>query len=458
MNAGKSFIGSYVLGMGFVLSEEEALAMIECDPKNRDVLFPYLNGKDLNTHPEQKPSRRVINFWDWPEEKAKEYEEPYRIVLERVKLERQKLNTRTSTGRRRKEYWWLYASDAKSLYHAIGRGHAFMHHPVDWAPDMEPMGRVLACSRVSKTGAFSFLSNDWVYSDAVVVFAMDDDADFSVMQSSIHEVWARKYSSSLETRLRYTPTDVFETLPFPDSGMQSSLGRLGDAYHLLRANIMDDEGIGLTKLYNRFHNADERDAQIDELRDLHRQIDEAVSEAYGWTDLYLEHDFHKIGYLPENDNIRFTISEKARIEVLRRLARLNKERYEEEIAQGLHSNAKGAKKKSPVKKRRSTAKVYDIPSYSERDIPKAAEPGSPQMDIFSDPSPLTSRGNQWGSEPIDQILAWLEAHPGWHTKKAILNGCEANPVDWNEVISELLEEGFIESNGKGKTRYYRAVL
>ncbi|MFK1916770.1 hypothetical protein ACIXKU_19745, partial [Bacteroides fragilis] len=60
-NAGKSFIGSYVLGMGFVLSPEEAEVLITKDPRNKDVLFPYLNGEDLNNDPEQKPSRWVIN-------------------------------------------------------------------------------------------------------------------------------------------------------------------------------------------------------------------------------------------------------------------------------------------------------------------------------------------------------------------------------------------------------------
>ena len=29
-------------------------------------LFPYLNGEDLNTRPDQSPSRWVINFFDWP--------------------------------------------------------------------------------------------------------------------------------------------------------------------------------------------------------------------------------------------------------------------------------------------------------------------------------------------------------------------------------------------------------
>ena len=40
-NQSKSFIGSYVLGMGFILTPEEAQVLIEKNPRNKDVLFPY---------------------------------------------------------------------------------------------------------------------------------------------------------------------------------------------------------------------------------------------------------------------------------------------------------------------------------------------------------------------------------------------------------------------------------
>ncbi|MDW8217289.1 MAG: hypothetical protein RML57_06775 [Acidobacteriota bacterium] len=83
-NAGKAFIGSYVRGIGFVLTPEEAQDLIAKDPKNKDVLFPYLNGEDLNSRPDQSPSRWVINCFDWPLEKAMAYPDCFRIVEEKV--------------------------------------------------------------------------------------------------------------------------------------------------------------------------------------------------------------------------------------------------------------------------------------------------------------------------------------------------------------------------------------
>ena len=43
-NQDKSFIGSYVLGMGFVLTPEEAQSLIEKDSRNKDVLLIFTIG------------------------------------------------------------------------------------------------------------------------------------------------------------------------------------------------------------------------------------------------------------------------------------------------------------------------------------------------------------------------------------------------------------------------------
>ena len=71
-NADIAFIGCYVLGMGFVVEPDEAKAWIAENPHNTEVLFPYLNGEDLNSRPDCSASRWVIDFNDWPESKAKE--------------------------------------------------------------------------------------------------------------------------------------------------------------------------------------------------------------------------------------------------------------------------------------------------------------------------------------------------------------------------------------------------
>ena len=60
------------------------------------------------------------------------------------------------------------------------------------------------------------------------------------------------------------------------------------------------------------------------------------------------------------------------------------------------------------------------------------------------------------SSTVISVLAWLEAHTGWHGKQVILNGCRADPDGWDAAIEELLKEGFIEADGTGNARRYRA--
>jgi hypothetical protein len=146
--------------------------------------------------------------------------------------------------------------------------------------------------------------------------------------------------------INYSPSDCFETFPFPLD--LHDLESIGERYYAHRQRIMQSRQEGLTKTYNRFHNPDEEAEDIERLRELHVEMDEAVADAYGWDDLDLEHGFHET-----KQGVRFTISEEARREVLDRLLLLNHERYAEEVAQGLHDKKakKGKGKKRGSKKR-----------------------------------------------------------------------------------------------------------
>jgi hypothetical protein len=322
VNRAKSFIGYFVNGMGFVLSPKEAQTLIEKDLRNENVLFPYLSGQDLNTSPNQSPSRWVINFFDWPLEKAETYTEPMAIVREKVYPVRAKVRRKAH-----REYWWHYGDKRPALYEAI-----------------KPLSRVLITAQVSKYSLFAFHRNDIVFTHKIIVFPFEDVHWFAILQSDIHECWARTYSSTLETRMSYTPRDCFETFPFPQSPIPNlqSLTTIGETYHEHRRQIMLDRQEGLTKTYNRFHDPAEAASDIARLRELHVEMDQAVAAAYGWDPsagsgqvLNLEHGFHET---PQG--VRYTISQEARWEVLDRLLALNHERYAEEVKAGLHEKKK----------------------------------------------------------------------------------------------------------------------
>lgn len=386
-NAGKSFQGSIVLGLGFTMSETEAQALIARDAKNAEVLFPYLNGEDLNSHPEQQPSRCVVNFWDWPlardaagvwattdEEQqaqwlregrvpndypgrvAEDFAEPIEIVRRLVKPERDKLEGNPSAeGRKRK--WWLYGRDAKALYHTIGRGHAFARHPEGWDEAAKRPKRVLAFVQTSKTKYPVFLPNNLIFDQKLIVLNMTSSAAFALLCSNIHYVWVHARGGKLKTDAVYNPSDVFETFPFPLT-FADKLEKVGRIYEAARQHVMSVNKLGLTKLYNGFHTRDCSDAGVVELRELHVQVDQAVLDSYGWQDVDLKHGFLAVPYLPENDRIRFTICEQARLEILRRLSRLNRERYEEEQHEAEERQAQVPDR--PVRVRRGKKPKLDV--------------------------------------------------------------------------------------------------
>jgi hypothetical protein len=441
-NEGIAFQGSIVLGMGFVLTNDEAQKMLDVDPRNAEVVFPYLNGEDLNSDPEQKPSRWVINFWDWPEERVKAYELPFQWVREHVYPERIQNKDRGA-----REKWWLFLRPRPELYNAIGRSYHFERNQDRNLPVNKPIEQVFCLSRVTKFVVPAIVPANQIWSDRLVVFASALPELFGLLLSQIHEVWVRKNASTFETRLTYTPSDAFETLPFPNEWPEG-LRKITESVVDLRRSIGKNLGIGLTDLYNQFHKSIEQEPRIKELRKLHNEIDYAVARAYGWDDLDLNHDFYEVPYLPENDRIRYTIAESARLEVLRRLSELNRQRHAEEVAAGLHGksptktkSARSAKGKAPNSQKMVQTNLFDMPV---------------QLSEPSNSSVISKTGNTWGSNATDQILAWLEAHKGWFSKSAILNGCGADPHAWDSAIDELLNEGDIESRSDASNPSYRA--
>ncbi|HVB24291.1 MAG TPA: DNA methyltransferase [Ktedonobacteraceae bacterium] len=91
-NTSMCFQGTIVLGKGFILEPENADALIKQNLRNHDVLFPYLDADDINQRYDQTPSRWVINFHNWPLERAEAYPDCMKIIKEEVKPKRD-LNT-----------------------------------------------------------------------------------------------------------------------------------------------------------------------------------------------------------------------------------------------------------------------------------------------------------------------------------------------------------------------------
>ncbi|AXE38830.1 DNA methyltransferase [Acidipropionibacterium virtanenii] len=297
-NTGIAFQGCIVLGMGFVVEPEEAEDWIAADARNAEVLFPYLNGEDLNQRPDASPSRWVIDFNNHSEAEAASYALPFARVRELVRPEREKLRGRNSTADDRARNWWKFGRRSPAMRKAIAH-----------LPEM------LVIARVSKTVMPLRVSTGLIPSEACVVFASSSYAFQAVLSSSLHQLWAITYGSGMRNDPRYTPSDVFETFPRP--GNMQSLTEFGRKLDFQRREIMWRRGLGSTKLYNMVNDprlSDFDDPDVTCMRELHAELDRAVTDAYGWVDIQLGHGFHTFRKMR-----RWTVAPAARVELLERL-------------------------------------------------------------------------------------------------------------------------------------------
>jgi hypothetical protein len=216
------------------------------------------------------------------------------------------------------------------------------------------MDRVLANCQVSPHVAFAFFPTKWIFAHTVNVFAFSSASAFSVFQARPHEIWARFFGSSMKDDLRYTPSDCFETFPFPENWERHPvLESAGKTYYEFRAALMIHNNEGLTKTYNRFHDPDERDSEIAKLRELHAAMDRAVLDAYGWNDISTEYEYLLDYEIDEEEwgnkkkPWRYRWPDEVRDEVLARLLELNAQRAKEEIHSGAAAASNRSRKRAP---------------------------------------------------------------------------------------------------------------
>jgi methylase of polypeptide subunit release factors len=311
-NQDQSFNGDFLHGTGFILDPVQANNIITSDPNNAEVIFPYISGIDINSSVDQGSNRFVICFHDWNIEKTKQYTIPFGIVVQKVKPEREKVNRDSH-----RKNWWLYGDYRKGLRKAN------LNHE-----------RVLVRSAVSENHLLAFLPSRFIFSHAVIIFAFDDYYHFSLLQSNTHEIWLRRQASTMRTDVRYTPSDCFQTFPFPQIPSEVVIlqaNKAGLAFYECRQQIMQFRQTGLTKLYNTFNNPEIQDHDIVEMRRLHIAMDESVLTCYGWQDIGLRHDF----YPNDRKKIRFAPAPEAQRDIFIRLMELNQKIAADEAIQGL---------------------------------------------------------------------------------------------------------------------------
>ena len=195
-----------------------------------------------------------------------------------------------------------------------------------------------ACGETTRVHlAFLRVEESWLPTHKSYVFSGDDWSVFSVIQSCFHVIWAHAFGNRREEGLVYSARRCAATFPMLLAG-DSDLSSAGETHHDTRRKFCESRNLGLSDAYHALNEPEDEEANVELLRETVRELDSAVAKAYGWDDIALDHGFYET---PQG--VRFTISSEARKEVLRRLLKLNHDRYAKEVAAGLHDK----KSKSP---------------------------------------------------------------------------------------------------------------
>jgi len=271
-NEGLAFIGVQK-GGPFDIDENVARSMLQDsgNPNGRPnsaVVRPWMNAQDITSRPRQC---WIIDFDDMALEEAAQYQRPFEFVRQHVKPRRERVQSETRSTAR----WWLHQRSRPDMRAAVSS-----------------LARYIATPRVSKHRLFVLIDATVLPGSSIVAIARQDDYFLGILQSRVHDSWARSTGTQLreaESGFRYSQTMTFETFPFPwppgaEPTDEPALQAVADAARELvekRQNWLNSEGLSekelkkrtLTNLYNR---------RPTWLHLAHKKLDEAVLDAYGW--------------------------------------------------------------------------------------------------------------------------------------------------------------------------------
>lgn len=255
-NQGRAFMGD-TKGGTFEIDERTAEKMLSAQNpdgrSNSDVVRPWVNAAILSSRPK---SVWIIDFPPGTSEKqAALYEAPFQHVLNVVRPQRERSKTTIKE-------WWLHERPRVEMRRAL-----------------MGLSRYIATPRVAKHRMFVWLPAETLADSTVVVIARDDDFTFGVLQSRIHEAWARRTGTQLREResgFRYTATTTFETFPFPEATEEQAARIEEAAKNLVQLRdgwLRARENRTLTGLYNE---------DPTWLQHANAELEVAVTASYDW--------------------------------------------------------------------------------------------------------------------------------------------------------------------------------
>lgn len=279
--------GVQLFGAGFIVTPDEAAALgYGTVPGAERVIRDYRNGRDLTDGPR---GVKVIDAFGLAAEQLRaQFPAVYQWLLERVKPERD-LNNRASY----RDNWWLFGEPRKVL-----------------RKQLSGLPRYIATVETAKHRTFQFLDASVLPDNKLIAIATADGFALGVLSSRTHMDWSLAAGSWLGVGNDpvYVKTRCFEAFPFPTENtgltpaLRERIASLAEQIDEHRKKVLaqqpsDGTKLTLTGLYNVLEALREgRTLTVKEkaihshglvgvLKELHDELDAAVLQAYGWSDL-----------------------------------------------------------------------------------------------------------------------------------------------------------------------------
>jgi hypothetical protein len=266
-------VGVIPHGEGFLISPADQPHL------DQALLRRFRNGKDVASG--RPRELKVVDAFELSvEELRARYPASYQWLLARVKPERDQ-NPRAT----RRENWWLFGENHPRMRRSIAR-----------------LDRYIATILTAKHRTFFFIDGDVLPDQTLVVTGSSDALLLGALSSIVHVVWALANGSRLGVGNdpRYNKSTCFDTFPFPRANDEQSQGLRELAEELDRHRKRQQvahPGLTITGMYNVLEKlrsgetltAKERvihaQGLVSVLRQIHDDLDAAVLDAYGWSDL-----------------------------------------------------------------------------------------------------------------------------------------------------------------------------
>ena len=210
--------GMMLAGQAFKLDAAEAQFLVSARADNKQIIRPYLGGREVLYHPE---NRFVIDAFGYSEDDLRNlHPEVYQILLDRVYPKR-----RANRRKAFRERWWVFGEPRRTF-----------------RPVLKQIARFIVTTETSKHRIFQFFRTEVVPDHMLVAIGIEDAFFLGVLSSRIHVTWTLAAGGRLGVGNdpRYNKTRCFDPFPFPDppKAAKARIRELGERLDAQRKEVL----------------------------------------------------------------------------------------------------------------------------------------------------------------------------------------------------------------------------